>query len=206
AESNVQLSVAGDAGAERSSAAGDSVHGGRSAYPVVATIRQHVRERWPAVDTSGEAVAGAVAADAVLDSQRTTADGGDRLQPAVSLVCGIEHGRRGVGRDHVHQEPRPVAGGRGGEGVPGASGGAGTDPRPDFGRALHGGWDVVGSMGGGEEFSAERRKDTASAGRSWQPDRELSRGEAFQSDPRIEDRSRCQTGTQKRGQGGQVEL
>ena len=78
--------------------------------------------------------------------------------------------------------------------------------RADFGRALHGGWDVVGSLGGGEEFSAEGREDSASAGRSWQSDGELSRGEAVQSDPRIENRSRCQAGTQRRGQGGQVEL
>src|SRR6266567_449389 len=83
-------------------------------------------------------------------------------------LCGIELGRRGMGRDHVHQEPGPVAGGRGGRRVSGTSGGASTEPRADFGRALHGGWDVAGSMGGGEEFSAEEPKDSA-AGRSWQP-------------------------------------
>ena len=47
------------------------------------------------------------------------------------------------GRDHVYQEPGSVAGGRGGERVPGASSSAGTDQRPDLGRALHGGWDVA---------------------------------------------------------------
>jgi transposase len=73
-------------------------------------------------------------------------------------------------------------------------------------QALHGGWDVAGSLGRGEKFSAEGGKDSASARRSWQPHGELSRGDAIQSDPRIEDRSRCQAGTQKRGQGGQVEL
>ncbi len=56
-----------------------------------------------------------------------------------------------------------------------------------LGRALHGGWDAAGSLGGSEEFPAEGRKDSASAGRSWQPHGELSRGEALQSDPRIED-------------------
>src|SRR5216684_5399300 len=40
------------------------------------------------------------------------------------------------GRDHVYQEPGSVAGGRGGERVPGASSSAGTDQRPDLGRAL----------------------------------------------------------------------
>ena len=44
AESDVQLFVAGNAGAERSSAAGDPGDGGRNTCPVVATIRQHVRE------------------------------------------------------------------------------------------------------------------------------------------------------------------
>jgi len=33
------------------------------------------------------------------------------------LVCRIEPGRRGMGRDHVHQEPGPVAGSRGGRRV-----------------------------------------------------------------------------------------
>ena len=43
-------------------------------------------------DCAGEAVAGAVAADAVFDSQRALADGGDGLQPFVSLVRGLERG------------------------------------------------------------------------------------------------------------------
>ena len=64
----------------------------------------------PAVDSAGEVAAGAVAADAVFDPQRATADGGDGLKPAVPLVCGTERGRRGVGRDGVHHEPRSVAG------------------------------------------------------------------------------------------------
>jgi len=44
-----------------------------------ATIRQHVCECRPTVHSSGEAVAGAVTADAVFDSQRAAADGGDRI-------------------------------------------------------------------------------------------------------------------------------
>ncbi len=44
---------------------------------------------------------------------------------------------------------------------------------------------------GGEEFSAQGRQDSASARRSRQPDGELSRREEVQSDPRIDDRSRC---------------
>ena len=48
--------------------------------------------RGSSVHCAGEVVAGAVAADAVLDPQRATADGRDGLQPAVSLVCGAERG------------------------------------------------------------------------------------------------------------------
>ena len=40
-----------------------------------------------------QVAAGAVAADAVLGAQRAAADGGDRLQHVVSLVCGAELGR-----------------------------------------------------------------------------------------------------------------
>ena len=83
AESDVQLLVAGNAGAERSSAAGDPGDGGRHTCPVVATIRQHVRERRPTFDSSGEAVARAVAADAVFDSQRTAADG----RRSITVFC-----------------------------------------------------------------------------------------------------------------------
>jgi Transposase domain (DUF772). len=42
----------------------------------------------------------------------------------VSLVRGAEFGRCGVGCHGVHQEPRPFAGGRSGQGVSGAGGGA----------------------------------------------------------------------------------
>ena len=56
------------------------------------------------------------------------------------------------------------------------------------------------------ELSAQGRERIAAAGRSGQPDGELSWGEAIQSDARFEDRSRCQAGAQRAGQGGQVEL
>jgi transposase len=65
---------------------------------------------------------------------------------------------------------------------------------------------LLEAWAGAKSFQRKDGKTPPSAGRSWQPDRKLSRGEAFQSDPRIEDRPRCQAGTQKRGQGGQVEL
>ena len=64
---------------------------------------------WAAVDRAGETAAGAVAASALLGAQRTDADGAVVLQHVVSLVRGAEHGRRGLGRDHFQQEPRPLA-------------------------------------------------------------------------------------------------
>src|SRR5450631_4620949 len=87
----------------------------------------------PALDCAGEAAAGAVVADAVLDSQRAAADGRARLQHAVSLVRRVESGRGSVGPDGVHQEPGPAVGSRGGETVPGASGGTGAGEGLDLG-------------------------------------------------------------------------
>src|SRR5450755_2791301 len=110
---------------------------------------------------AGEVVAGAVAADALPHPQRALADGGDGLQPVVPLVRGAERGRRGVGREGVQQEPRPPAGGGCSQAVLGAGGGAGAGPGSDLGRALHGGRDAAGSLGGGEKFSAEGKENSA---------------------------------------------
>jgi hypothetical protein len=44
------------------------------------------------VDCAGEVVAGAPCASSVLGAKRTDVDGTARLQPAVSLVRGLEHG------------------------------------------------------------------------------------------------------------------
>src|SRR5262249_14978808 len=102
AESHVQLLVARDARAERSSTASDSGHGGRSAPATFSTLRIDVRPSRPTVDSAGEAVAGAVAADAVFDPQRAIADGRNGLQPAVPMVRGVEGGRRSLGREHLY--------------------------------------------------------------------------------------------------------
>src|SRR5215471_5318677 len=93
AESCVQLFVAGGTGAERSSAACRPGHGGRGAEAVVATICRDVRQGGASVDSAGATFACTVAADAVLDPQRTIVDGRNRLQHLVSLVCGVEPGR-----------------------------------------------------------------------------------------------------------------
>ena len=59
-------------------------------YLLDCRARCDVPSRGPSVDFAEEAVAGAVAADVVLDPQRATADGRDGLQPVVPLVCGAE--------------------------------------------------------------------------------------------------------------------
>ena len=54
------------------------------------------------------AAARAGVAGALRHSQRTAAVRATGLQHAVSLVRRLEHGRRGVGSQHLHQEPRPA--------------------------------------------------------------------------------------------------
>ena len=78
--------------------------------------------------------------------------------------------------------------------------------RPDLGRTLHGGRHAAGSLGRGEELSAQGRQESAASRRSRQSHGELSRREAVEPDARIEDRSRGEAGAQGRGQGGEVEL
>ena len=85
------------------------------------------------------------------------ADGTAGLQPAVSVVCGFEHGRPDVGRDGVHQEPRAVAEGQDRPGLlPEGGWSKRASPEPAVGRALHGRWNLDRSVGGAEEFSAQR--------------------------------------------------
>ena len=60
---------------------------------------------------------------------------------------GLNSGRGGVGRDHLHQESGPAAGGRGSQAVSGAGGGAGAGAELDLGRALHGGWHACWKLG-----------------------------------------------------------
>ena len=43
--------------------------------------------------------------------------GATRLQLPVSLVCGAQHRRPGLGRDGLHEEPGALAGGRGSTGL-----------------------------------------------------------------------------------------
>jgi hypothetical protein len=72
--------------------------------------------RWPAVDSAGATAAGAVVADAVLDSQRADVDGANGIQPVVPLVCRALGQRTGLACDGVHEKSGPIAG-RGGVGA-----------------------------------------------------------------------------------------
>src|SRR5262249_54055435 len=75
-------------------------------------LRGPVLEHGPALGTSGEIVADAVAAGALHGAQRATLVGATGLQPLVPLVCGFEHGRSGMGCDGIFEKPRSVAEGR----------------------------------------------------------------------------------------------
>ena len=57
----------------------------------------------------------------------------------------------------VHQEPRPLAGGRCGQRVSGAGGRASAGERSDLGRTFHRGRHAAGSVGESEELSTRKR-------------------------------------------------
>src|ERR1019366_79028 len=164
------------------------------------TVPQAVRENRAAVDRAGEVVASAPAASAVLGAQRTAVDGTARLQSAVPLVRGLEHGRRHLGCDRVHEKPRaPARWGHCRSLLPSrAPAGAGAESA--LGRALHRGWNATGSVGECEKLSTQGWQERRSAGRSWQCDGGLPRGEAVEPDARIEDGPGCEDGTQRQGQ------
>src|SRR6202167_6175517 len=134
--------------------------GGQNPEATVAAVQQDVRESGAPVDTAGAVVAGATVAAVVFGAERAAVDGRDGLQHFVPVVCGTEFGRSGVGRDGLHEEPRPVAGGGSGEGISGAGGGASAPEGLDLGRALYGGRHVTRSLGQLEEFSAEGERET----------------------------------------------
>src|SRR5271157_2597725 len=87
------------------SVAADSRHDGSGAEGVMGAFRGAVRAAGASVDSSGEAVAGAVAAGSVFPAQRAATDGADELQPVVPLVRGLESGRCSLGCDGVHEKP-----------------------------------------------------------------------------------------------------
>jgi hypothetical protein len=64
---------------------------------------------WAGVDSAGAACSGVAAAGVLLDPVGASAGRADRIRPAVPLVCWPGHRRGCLGRDDVHQEPRPAA-------------------------------------------------------------------------------------------------
>src|SRR5258708_13286181 len=103
---------------------------------------------------------GAPAASAVLGAKRTAVDGTAGLQSAVPLVCGLEHGRRHLGCDRVHQESRAAAGWGHCRSLLPSRAPAGTRAESALGRALHRGWNATGSVG---ECESYQRKDAKNA-------------------------------------------
>src|SRR3989442_546328 len=154
AGSDVQLCIAGEARADRSSVAADPGDGGRHSERDVAAICEAVCGCGASVDCSGAAVAGAAPADFLFGEERTAADGTAAVQLAVSLVCGDGDGRGGVEPRGVQQESGAAAERGDRRGVFPA--GARTGAAVFVGRAFYGGRDADRSVGEPEEFS---RKD-----------------------------------------------
>src|SRR5579863_9892018 len=96
ARTRIQLSFAGTAGTQGSSAATDSRHGRSDSEAAFEALRRNVCPRRPTFDTARTVASRAAVADALFSTQRAAAGRGDRLQHSVSLVRGFEPGRCGV--------------------------------------------------------------------------------------------------------------
>src|SRR3989442_16025480 len=92
AGSDVQLCVAGEARADRSSAAADPGDGGRHSERDVAAICEAVCGCGASVDCSGAVVAGAAPADFLFGGGGTVVVGKVAEQLVVSLFCGVGEG------------------------------------------------------------------------------------------------------------------
>src|ERR1039457_3906997 len=107
---HVQLRLDGEAGADGSSVAASACHDRRGFDGDVGEIGGIIFALWTSLDRSGEIAASVAVTGVVQRAQRTAADGGVELQPAVPLVRWTERGRRGVGGNRVYEEPRAAAG------------------------------------------------------------------------------------------------
>src|SRR4051794_19291120 len=101
----VQLPEPGCDGAEGSPAPGYPAAGERGAGAPVTGLRATLCADGTSLDRPGEAAAGLALAGLLHGALGTAADGAADLQHAVPLVCRPIHGRAGLGRDRVHQEP-----------------------------------------------------------------------------------------------------
>src|SRR5437879_10983870 len=97
AGSDVQLWIAGEARAGRSSVTADPGDGGRHSERDVAAICEAVCGCGTSVDCSGAAVAGAAPADFLLGVERTAGDGTAEVQIGVLPVFEDGTGREVVG-------------------------------------------------------------------------------------------------------------
>src|ERR1035441_6196673 len=105
ARRNVQLRISGEAGAGESPLTGGAADVRRGTAGALGALRRTVFAYGATVDSAGAVAASAVAAGFIHGAQRTLADGRAGLQPVVPVVCGVAHGRCGVGRNRVQQEP-----------------------------------------------------------------------------------------------------
>src|SRR5246127_4893146 len=106
---DVQLCVVGAACSSGASVARDSQADGRGFEVVECGVRCALFGLGEALDRSRVCAAGAAAAGVLLGAVGAATGRADRLQPAVSLVRGPGHGRRGVEPCRVLEEPRPSA-------------------------------------------------------------------------------------------------
>ena len=122
------------------------------------------------------------------------------------LVRGAEPGRRGVGCDQLHEEPRPAAGSGGGEGVPAQvveqARGAGliSDEHFTVDGTLLEAWASLKS------FQPKDGKDEHTAGRSRQSDGEFPRGASARTRRMSRRPIRMRSWRARAGQGGEAEL
>ena len=163
---SVQLCAARGARSCGASAAGDPSADGRDAGHAGRTFRCALFAAGATVDPAGASVARDAAAGAFLRSVGTDAHGADRLQPAVPLVRGAADGRAGLASDGVQQEPRPIAGGRCGAGVPGGADRAAAGEAPAVGRALQRRRHADRRLGLDEELPPEGRLWASRRGRA----------------------------------------
>ena len=101
----------------------------------------------------------------LLGALGAAADGAAGVRPAVPLVRRARGGRSGVGREHLLQEPRPAAGGRGGAALPGGAAGAAGGAAVAVERALLGGRHAAAGLGQPEELPPQGRRRTSRPGR-----------------------------------------
>src|SRR5271169_5953889 len=118
-----------ETGSVGSSAAADSRDRQRGAASAFGRVRQALLGDRPGVDPARAADAGLAVAGLLFDPLGTAIGRADRLRPVVSLVCRARHRGPGVGRHHLHQKPRPAAGGRGGAAIPRCCAGPGQVKR-----------------------------------------------------------------------------